>query len=28
MCQQGALRQPAPPSLEAACAEYRSRLQP
>jgi len=26
MCQQGALRQPAPPSLEAACAEYRSRL--
>lgn len=23
MCQQNALRQPAPPSLEAACAEYR-----
>lgn len=28
MCQQGALRQPSPPSLEAACAEYRSRLAP
>ena len=28
MCQQGALREPAPPSLEAACTEYRSRLQP
>ncbi len=27
MCQQGALRQPAPPSLESACAEYRSRLE-
>ena len=27
MCQQGALRQPAPPSLEAGCTEYRSRLQ-
>jgi len=27
MCQQGALRQPAPPSLEAACVEYNSRLQ-
>jgi len=27
MCQQGALRQPAPPSLETACVEYRSRLQ-
>ncbi len=26
MCQQQTLRQPAPPSLEAACAEYRSRL--
>jgi hypothetical protein len=28
MCRQGALRPPAPLSLEAACAEYRSRLQP
>jgi hypothetical protein len=28
MCQGRALRQPAPPSLEAACTEYRSRLQP
>jgi len=28
MCQRGALRQPSPPSLEAACAEYRLRLQP
>lgn len=28
MCQAGALRQPAPSSLEAACKEYRSRLQP
>jgi hypothetical protein len=28
MCQQGALREPSPPSLEAACTEYRSRLQP
>lgn len=27
MCQQGALRAPAPPSLEAACTEYRARLQ-
>jgi len=27
MCQQGALRQPLPPSLEAACVEYCSRLQ-
>jgi len=27
MCQRGALRQPSPPSLETACAEYRSRLQ-
>jgi hypothetical protein len=27
MCRQGALRQPAPPSLEEACIEYRSRLQ-
>ena len=27
MCQRGALRGPSPPSLEAACAEYRSRLQ-
>jgi hypothetical protein len=27
MCQRGALRQPAPSSLAAACAEYRSRLQ-
>ncbi len=27
MCQRQALRQPAPPSLEAACAEYHSRLQ-
>lgn len=27
MCQQGALRQPAPPSLEAACTEYNTRLQ-
>lgn len=26
MCEEGELRQPAPPSLEAACAEYRSRL--
>jgi len=26
MCQGGALRHPAPPSLEAACAEYHSRL--
>jgi len=26
MCRQGTLRQPAPPSLEAACEEYRSRL--
>ena len=28
MCQRGALKEPAPPSLEAACAEYRSRLTP
>jgi hypothetical protein len=28
MCQGGALRQPSPPSLDAACEEYRSRLQP
>ncbi|MBI3921090.1 MAG: hypothetical protein HY318_06710 [Armatimonadetes bacterium] len=28
MCQQGVLREPPPPSLGAACAEYRSRLQP
>jgi hypothetical protein len=28
MCQQGALRAPSPPSLEAACTEYDSRLQP
>ena len=27
MCQRGALRNPAPPSLDAACVEYRSRLQ-
>jgi hypothetical protein len=27
MCQQDSLRQPSPPSLEAACTEYRSRLQ-
>jgi len=27
MCQQRSLRQPAPPSLEAACTEYKSRLQ-
>lgn len=27
MCQHGQLRQPSPRSLEAACAEYRSRLQ-
>jgi hypothetical protein len=27
MCQKGALRQPSPPSLEAACTEYRSQLQ-
>jgi len=26
MCQQGALRQPAPASLEAACEEYRTRM--
>ena len=26
MCQQGTLRTPSPPSLEAACREYRSRL--
>lgn len=26
MCQQNALRQPAPPSLEAACNEYRQRV--
>jgi len=28
MCQRGALREPAPPSLKAACVEYQSRLQP
>lgn len=28
ICQQGALRQPSPPSLDAACKEYRQRLQP
>jgi len=27
MCQRGVLREPSPPSLKAACAEYRSRLQ-
>lgn len=27
MCQRQALRQPSPPSLEVACAEYHSRLQ-
>jgi hypothetical protein len=27
MCQRGALREPSPPSLNAACSEYRSRLQ-
>lgn len=27
MCRQGTLRSPAPPSLEAACVEYRARLQ-
>ena len=27
MCQQQTLRRPSPPSLEAACAEYRLRLQ-
>jgi len=27
MCQSGTLRQPAPPSLDAACKEYRTRLQ-
>lgn len=27
MCQQGVLRKPSPPSLEAACEEYHSRLQ-
>ncbi len=26
MCSSNALRQPAPPSLEAACVEYRTRL--
>lgn len=26
MCDAGALRQPAPPSLEAACVEYRERM--
>jgi hypothetical protein len=26
MCQEGALREPAPPSLETACHEYRSRI--
>lgn len=28
MCEQGALRQPSPSSLDAACEEYRQRLQP
>ena len=28
MCKQGALRRPSPPSLDAACKEYRQRLQP
>lgn len=28
MCQQKALRQPSPPSLQVACAEYRARLLP
>jgi hypothetical protein len=28
MCQQRALRNPSPPSLDAACEEFRSRLQP
>jgi hypothetical protein len=28
MCQRGALREPAPLSLKAACNEYRSRLRP
>ncbi len=28
MCRQGALRQPSPPSLDAACKEYGQRLQP
>jgi hypothetical protein len=27
MCRQGELREPAPPSLKAACEEFRSRLQ-
>lgn len=27
MCQEGSLRHPAPPSLETACDEYRTRLQ-
>lgn len=27
MCQTGELRQPSPPSLDAACEEYRTRLQ-
>jgi hypothetical protein len=26
MCQKGTLRHPAPPSLDAACTEYRTRL--
>ncbi len=26
MCEQGTLRQPSPPSLDAACEEYRTRL--
>jgi hypothetical protein len=28
MCQRGALRQPSPPSLDAACEEYRTRMHP
>ena len=28
MCQHGALRQPSPPSLNAACEEYQTRLRP
>jgi hypothetical protein len=27
MCREGTLREPPPPSLVAACDEYRSRLQ-
>jgi hypothetical protein len=28
MCQQGTLRKPSPPSLDAACREFQSRMQP